>query len=90
LKRYIEENLAKGFIRKSKSLAGYPVLFTPKKDGTLRMCIDYRKLNAIIKKNCYPLLNIQELRDRLLRAKIFTVLDLRGAYNLIRMKEGEE
>jgi hypothetical protein len=90
LKRYIDENLAKGFIRKSKSSAGYPVLFAPKKDGTLRMCIDYRKLNAITKKNRYPLPNIQELRDRLSRAKIFTALDLRGAYNLIRMKEGEE
>jgi hypothetical protein len=90
LKRYIEENLAKGFIRKSKSLAGYLVLFALKKDRTLQICINYRKLNAITKKNRYLLLNIQELRDRLLRAKIFTILDLRGAYNLIRIKEGEE
>jgi transposase InsO family protein len=90
LKKYLEENLAKGFIRKSKSSAGYPVLFAPKKDGTLRLCIDYRKLNAITKKNRYPLPNIQELRDRLSHAKIFTALDLRGAYNLIRMKAGEE
>jgi transposase InsO family protein len=87
---YIQENLAKGFIRKSKSSAGFPILFAPKKDGTLRLCVDFRKLNAITKKNRYPLPNIQELRDRLADAKIFTALDLRGAYNLVRMKEGEE
>lgn len=90
LKKYIEEMLAKGFIRKSKSPAGYPILFAPKKDGSLRPCVDYRKLNDMTKKNRYPLPNIQELRDRLAGAKIFTALDLRGAYNLIRMKEGEE
>jgi hypothetical protein len=82
--------LAKGFIQKSKSSAGYPILFVAKKDGTLRLCVDYRKLNAITKKNRYPLPNIQELRDRLSNAKIFTALDLRGAYNLIRIKKGEE
>jgi hypothetical protein len=82
--------LAKGFIRKSKSLAGYLILFVAKKDGTLRLCVDYRKLNAITKKNRYLLPNIQELRDRLSNAKIFTALDLRGAYNLIRIKKGEE
>jgi transposase InsO family protein len=90
LKKYIEDSLAKGFIRKSKSSAGYPVLFAPKKDGTLRPCVDYRKLNAITVKNRYPLPNIQELRDRLSRAKIFTALDLRGAYHLIRIKKGHE
>jgi transposase InsO family protein len=90
LRKYIKENLAKGFIRESKSSAGYPILFVAKKDGTLRLCVDYRKLNAITKKNRYPLPNIQELRDRLSQAKIFTALDLRGAYNLIRMKKGEE
>jgi len=47
LKKYIKENLAKGFIRKSKSPAGAPVLFVKKKDGTLRLCIDYRKLNEM-------------------------------------------
>ena len=90
LKEYIRENLRKGFIRSSKSPAGYPILFAPKKDGTLRLCVDYRKLNEITKKNRYPLPNIQELRDRLAHAKWFTALDLRGAYNLIRMKKGEE
>ena len=90
LRGYLDENLKKGFIRESKSPAGYPILFAPKKDGSLRLCVDYRKLNDITIKNRYPLPNIGELQDRLGKAKIFTKLDLRGAYNLIRMKEGEE
>jgi hypothetical protein len=90
LREYIQENLAKGFIRKSESPAGFPILFVPKKDGKLRLCVDYRKLNDITVKNRYPLPNISELQDRLSGAKFFTALDLRGAYNLIRMKKGEE
>jgi len=90
LREYIDENLKKGFIRPSESPAGFPILFVPKKDGKLRPCIDYRKLNDITIKNRYPLPNISELQDRLAGAQHFTALDLRGAYNLIRMKEGEE
>jgi hypothetical protein len=82
--------LQKGFIRRSESPAGYLVLFVLKKNGKLRLCIDYWKLNDITIKNRYPLLNIGELRDWLAYAEIFTALDLRGAYNLIRIKEGEE
>ena len=63
LRGYIEENLKKGFIRESKSLAGYPILFAPKKDGSLRLCVNYRKLNDITIKNRYLLLNIGELQD---------------------------
>lgn len=59
LRQYIEENLAKGFIRPSKSSAGAPVLFVPK-DGSLKLCIDYRGLNAITLKNRYPLPLISE------------------------------
>ena len=90
LRKYLDENMKKGFIQKSESPAGYPILFVPKKDGSLRLCVDYRKLNDITIKNRYPLPNISELQDRLSEAKIFTALDLRGAYNLIRMKAGEE
>ena len=90
LRKYIKENLAKKFIRKSESPAGFPILFAPKKDGGLRLCVDYRKLNDITIKNRYPLPNIGELQDRLMGAKYFTALDLRGAYNLIRIKEGKE
>jgi len=90
LDKNIKENLAKGFIRPSESPAGYPILFVPKKNGKLRLCVDYRKLNDITIKNRYPLPNAKEMRDRLHGAKIFTKLDMRGAYNLIRMAEGEE
>ena len=90
LKEYIEKHLEKRFIRPSTSLIAHGVLFAPKKDGSLRPCIDYRKLNAIIKKNRYPLPRIDELQDRLLGAKWFTAIDIRDAYYRIRMKEGEE
>ena len=56
----------------------------------MRLCVDYRKLNDITIKNRYPLPNIEELQDRLAKAKWFSKIDLKGAYNLIRMKEGEE
>jgi hypothetical protein len=90
LKAYINKNIKKGFIRLSKLPAGYPVIFIPKKNRKLRLCVNFRKLNDITIKNWYPLPNIGELRDRLSYAKIFIALDLWGAYNLIRMKEGEE
>lgn len=90
LREYLDENLRKGYIRPSQSPAGYPILFVPKKNGKLRLCVDYRQLNDITIKNRYPLPLITELRDRLHGAKWFTTLDLKGAYNLIRIKEGEE
>ncbi|KAL0934971.1 reverse transcriptase domain protein [Colletotrichum truncatum] len=90
LDAYLKENLQKGYIRPSTSPAGYPILFVPKKNGKLRLCVDYRKLNDITIKNCYPLPLISELRDLLHGAQWFTALDLKGAYNLIRMKSGEE
>jgi hypothetical protein len=95
LREYLDKNLTKGFIRPSTSLVGAPIVFVPKKDragGTTakRFCIDYRKLNAITVKNRYLIPRIDDLRDRLGKAKVFTKLDLRGAYNLIRIKEGKE
>ena len=69
LKDYIEKYLAKGFIQSFKLLIVHNILFVPKKNRSLRPCIDYRKLNTIIKKNQYPLLRIDELQDRLIRAK---------------------
>ena len=90
LSAWLEENLSKGFIRASTSPAGAPILFVKKKDGTLRLCVDYRALNNITIKNRYPLPLIPEALDRLRTAKIFTKLDLRGAYNLVRVKQGDE
>ena len=90
LKDYIEENLKKGFIRISESPAGYPVLFQKKKDGSLRLCVDYKKLNDVTIRNSYPLPLINDIIERVKGAKFFTKLDLRSAYNLIRIREGDE
>lgn len=90
LKEYIDDMLSKGFIRKSESPAGAPVIFVKKKEGSLRLCVDYRGLNTITIKNRTPLPLIDETLDRIGQAQVYTRLDLRGAYNLLRMKEGEE
>lgn len=90
LSSWLQENLKKGFIRPSKSPAGAPILFVKKKNGDLRLCVDYRALNNITIKNRYPLPLIPEALDRLKSAQIYTKLDLRGAYNLVRIKEGDE
>jgi hypothetical protein len=76
LKSYIDEMLGKGFIRSSNSPAGAPVLFVKKKNGTLRLCVDYRALNQITIKNRYPLPLAGDLMDRLSRAKIYSKIDL--------------
>ena len=90
LKTYIETNLASGFIRPSKSPAGAPILFVRKKDGSLRLCVDYRGLNNLTIKNRYPLPLIGESLDRLGRAKHFTQLDLMNTYHQMRIREGDE
>ncbi|KAJ1582081.1 hypothetical protein NDA15_001662 [Ustilago hordei] len=90
LRRYLDENLEKGFIRPSKSPARSPVLFVPKKDGGLRLCVDYRGLNEITVKNRAPLPLIEEQLFLLRKARIYTKLDLRAAYNLIRIAKGDE
>ncbi|KAJ1039786.1 hypothetical protein NDA10_002641 [Ustilago hordei] len=90
LRRYLDENLKKGFIRPSKSLARSPVLFIPKKDGGLRLCVDYQGLNEITVKNRAPLPLIEEQLFLLRKARIYTKLDLRAAYNLIWIAKGDE
>jgi len=90
IKKYLKENLRKGFIRKSNSPAGAPILFVKKKDGSLRLCVDYGKLNEVTVRNSYALPLISDLLDRVKDAKIFTKLDLRSAYNLVRIKVGDE
>jgi hypothetical protein len=90
LEDYINEALAKGWIRESKSQAGAPILFAPKKNGKLRLCVDYRGLNDITIKNRYPLPLISELLDRLNGATIFSKIDLTNAYYRIRIREGDE
>ena len=90
LKAYIETNLANGFIQRSSSPAAAPILFAKKKDDGLRLCVDYRALNKATVKNRYPLPLISDMLDRLRGAQIFTKLDLRDAYHLIRIKEGDK
>ncbi|CEP16232.1 hypothetical protein [Parasitella parasitica] len=87
---YIQENLKKGFIVRSDSPAGAPVLFVKKKDGSLRMCVDYRGLNKITIPNRCPLPLISETLDRLYNATCYTKLDMRGAYNLVRIFSEDE
>jgi len=88
--RYIDEYLSKGFIRPSKSPAAYPVTFQLKKDGTLRFCVDYRKLNAVTIKDSYPLPLYMLFFEQVRGAEYFSKLDLKSAYNLIRIREGDE
>ena len=90
LKEYLTEAEAAGKIRRSNSPAGAPVIFVPKPNGKLRLCVDYRGLNAVTVKNRYPLPLMSELMEKLAGAKIFTKIDLKNGYNLIRMKPGEE
>src|SRR5438128_3511363 len=80
LKDQIRELLDKGYIKPSTSPWGSPVLFVKKKDGTMRMCIDYRSLNAITIKNKYTLPRIEDLFDQLKGAKFFSKIDLRSGY----------
>lgn len=90
LRKYITDMKAKGFIRESSSPAGAGVFFVPKKDKTKRLCVDYRWLNELTIRNSFPLPLINDLIDRLRFASIFTKIDLRGAYNLVRIKPGDE
>ena len=90
IRTWIEDNLSKGFIRASSSSCASPILFVKKKDRSLRLCVDYGALNDITTKDRYPLPCIEETLNQIRGAKYFTRLDLRSAYNLIRIKEGDE
>ena len=90
LKDNIDENLKRGFIRPSTSPAASPVMFVKKKDASLRLVVDYRGLNKVTIKNRYPLPLLSEMMDRVSQAKWFTKIDLRNAYNLVRIAQGDE
>uniref|UniRef100_A0A8C6LVF1 Gypsy retrotransposon integrase-like protein 1 n=1 Tax=Nothobranchius furzeri TaxID=105023 RepID=A0A8C6LVF1_NOTFU len=90
MEEYIQECLAAGTIRPSSSPLGAGFFFVPKKDGTLRPCIDYRGLNQITVKNKYPLPLLSSTFEPVQDSTIFTRLDLRNAYHLVRVKEGDE
>ena len=85
----LEELLCKGFIRPSVSPWGAPVLFVKKKDGTLRMCVDYRQLYKVTVKNRYPMPRINDLFDQLQDAAVFSKIDLRSGYHQLRIREAD-
>jgi hypothetical protein len=86
LKSQLQELLDKGFIRPSSSPWGCPGLFIKKKDGGLRLCVDYRPLNAVTIKNKYPLPRIDVLFDQLVGAKVFSKIDHRSGYHQIKTR----
>ncbi|GAU43989.1 hypothetical protein TSUD_91680 [Trifolium subterraneum] len=89
LKSQLEKLLQKHFIRPSVSPWGAPVLLVKKKDGTMRLCIDYRQLNKVTIKNKYPLPRIDDLLDQLRGATIFSKIDLRSGYHQIRIRTSD-
>jgi hypothetical protein len=86
LKKQIEELLSKGFIRPSSSSWGAPTLFVHKKDGSRRMCVDYRSLNDVTIKNKYPLPRIEDLFDQMRGVKVFSNIDLRSGYHQLKIR----
>ena len=90
IRKYLEQNLERGWIRESNASGASPILFVKKKDGKLRLCVDYRGLNEITKKDRNKIPLIEEALDRLTGAKYFTKLDIKDAYHNIRIKEGDE
>ncbi|MBW0589775.1 hypothetical protein O181_129490, partial [Austropuccinia psidii MF-1] len=90
LRAYISGNVEKGFIRPSSSSTRAPVLFVKKNHGGLHLCVDYRKLNAVTRKNRYPVPPMSQLLTIFNSSTIFSKIDLRGGYNLLRIKEGDE
>ena len=87
LNTQLKDLLDKGFVRPSVSPWGAPVLFVKKKDGTMRMCMDYRELNQVTIKNKYPLPRIGELFDQLQGAEFFSKIDLRSGYHQLRVRD---
>ncbi|GJX44910.1 putative reverse transcriptase domain-containing protein [Tanacetum coccineum] len=89
LAEQLKELSDKGFIRPSSSPWGAPILFVKKKDGSFRMCIDYRELNKLTVKNRYPLPRIDDLFDQLQGSSIYSKIDLRSGYHQLRVREDD-
>jgi len=90
LKEFIEENLNTGFIRLTSSLYGILVLFVKKKDGSLCLCVDFRRLNCISKKDRYPLPLISDLLDSPRKAQVYSKINLCHAYHLVCIANGDK
>ena len=89
LKKQLKELLDKQFIHPSSSPWGAPMIFVEKKDGTQRMCVDYRALNEVTIKNKYPLPRIEDLFDQLKGARVFSKIDLRSGYHQLRIRPSD-
>ncbi|KAK1646326.1 hypothetical protein QYE76_064131 [Lolium multiflorum] len=89
LKKQLDDMLRKGLIRPSASPWGSPVIFVDKRDGTIRLCVDYRKLNDVTIKNKYPLPKIEDLFDQMNGARVFSKIDLRTGYHQLKVRESD-
>ena len=89
LKKQLDDMLRKGLIRPSASPWGSPVIFVDKRDGTTRLCVDYRKLNDVTIKNKYPFPKIEDLFDQLNGSRIFSKIDLHTRYHQLKVHEND-
>jgi hypothetical protein len=90
LSEFLNKTLASSKITRSNFYGATPILFVPKDNGKLRICVDYRGLNKMKIKDKYPLSLMSELRDRLRTVKVITKLDFKDGFNLLRIAQGEE
>jgi hypothetical protein len=89
LKKQLTELQEAGYIRSNSSPCGEPVLFVQKKDGSERMCVDYRSLNDVTMKNKYPLPRIEDLFDQMKGARVFSKIDLRSGYHQMKIRPSD-
>nr|GFC41576.1 putative reverse transcriptase domain-containing protein [Tanacetum cinerariifolium] len=87
LSKQLQELSDKGFIKPSSSPWGASVFFVKKKDGSFRICIDYRELNKLTVKNCYPLPRTDDLFDQLQGSTVYSKIELRSSYHQLRVRE---